>query len=76
MGYALYTASPGTVAKFGTEKLIFTVPFMFYGVFRYLYLVYQKGLGGSPETIFWTDRPTVINAILYVGTVTLILYFG
>jgi 4-hydroxybenzoate polyprenyltransferase len=76
MGYALYTASPETVSKFGTEKLIFTVPFMFYGVFRYLYLVHRKGMGGSPETIFWTDRPTQINAILYVGTVTLILYLG
>ena len=39
MGYALYTIWPGTVAKFGTEALLYTVPFVAYGIFRYLYLV-------------------------------------
>lgn len=72
--YTLYTFSPETVAKFHTGNLILTVPFLLYGVFRYLYLIYQKGLGGSPEQIILSDRPTLINCALYLISVILILY--
>ena len=47
MGYALYTIWPATVAKFGTEALLYTVPFVTYGVFRYLYLVRASDDGGG-----------------------------
>jgi 4-hydroxybenzoate polyprenyltransferase len=72
--YTLYTFSPETVAKFQTGNLILTVPFLLYGVFRYLYLIYQKGLGGSPEQIILSDLPTLLNCALYLISVILILY--
>jgi len=49
IAYILYTVSDETVAKFGSDKLKYTIPFVLYGIFRYLYLVYQKNEGGSPE---------------------------
>ena len=48
MAYALYTVSPETVAKVGSDRLLFTLPFPLYGIFRYLYLVHQRQEGGSP----------------------------
>ena len=57
VAYCLYTMSAETIEKFGTRNLIFTVPFVLYGIFRYLYLVHQKGEGGIPENILITDKP-------------------
>jgi 4-hydroxybenzoate polyprenyltransferase len=74
ISYTLYTTSANAVEKFGTGNLVFTVPFILYGIFRYLYLIYQKGLGGSPEQIFLSDRPTLINCLLYLLVVVFILY--
>ncbi|MHB1191384.1 MAG: decaprenyl-phosphate phosphoribosyltransferase, partial [Armatimonadota bacterium] len=49
ISYALYTMSEETIHKFGTTKLVYTVPFVLYGIFRYLYLVYSRNEGGSPD---------------------------
>src|SRR5262249_49339181 len=49
--YALYTMSPETVAKFHTHLLPATLPFVLYGIFRYLYLLYQRRLGGNPSEL-------------------------
>src|SRR5262249_500559 len=57
LAYAFYTISPDTVQKFGTEQLLFTVPFPLYGIFRYLYLIHQRGGGGNPSELLLTDRP-------------------
>ena len=48
IGYALYTVDAETIALHGTDRLIFTVPFVLYGLFRYLWVVYTKGGGGDP----------------------------
>lgn len=72
--YALYTTAADTIQKFGTRNLIFTVPFVLYGIFRYLYLVHQKNLGGSPEQILIQDKSMIINIVLYLLTVGIILY--
>ncbi|MFH1367786.1 MAG: decaprenyl-phosphate phosphoribosyltransferase [Elusimicrobiota bacterium] len=75
IAYALYTIAPETVEKFGTNNLIFTVPFVLYGIFRYLYLVHQKGEGGSPENILVSDVPLIIDILLWAATAAAILYF-
>lgn len=75
IAYCLYTISAETVEKFGTTNLVFTVPFVLYGIFRYLYLIHQKGKGGSPESLIIKDKPLLINILLWAGTVFFILYF-
>ena len=74
IAYALYTMSEETIKKFGTKNLVFTVPFVLYGIFRYLYLIHQKDLGGHPEDIIITDKPLMFNILLWVITASVILY--
>jgi 4-hydroxybenzoate polyprenyltransferase len=74
VAYCLYTLAPETVEKFGTHNLILTVPFVLYGVFRYLYLVYRKDQGGAPERVLLTDLPLIVDILLYMASVVVILY--
>jgi len=74
MAYSLYTMSGETIRKFGTKNLIFTIPFVLYGIFRYLYLVHQKKAGGNPESVILTDRSLIVAIILWIISVALILY--
>jgi 4-hydroxybenzoate polyprenyltransferase len=74
IGYAFYTVSPDTVAKFGTERLSLTVPFPLYGIFRYLYLVHLKREGGSPSELLLNDRPLLACVALWVLSVIAIIY--
>jgi 4-hydroxybenzoate polyprenyltransferase len=64
VAYALYTMWPETVAKFG-RGLPLTIPFVLYGIFRYLYLIYSKEGGGSPSRHLLTDKPLLIDIVLY-----------
>jgi 4-hydroxybenzoate polyprenyltransferase len=68
MSYALYTFQSEH-----SEALILTLPLFLYGTFRYLYLVYERGAGASPEEVFLRDRPLQIDAVLYLATVVAIL---
>jgi len=72
--YALYTMSPETVARFQTPLLPATLPFVLYGIFRYLYLLYQRQLGGNPSELFLHDRPLAVNTALWALVVLAILY--
>ncbi len=74
ISYALYTVSDRTVKVFGTENLIFTTPFVLYGVFRYLYLLHKKDLGESPTDIVLSDIPTIINFIVYAIAMLIVIY--
>lgn len=65
VSYALYTLSPETVARFGTSRLGFTIPFVVFGVFRYLDLVYRLEQGGRPEKVLLTDRILMATLLLY-----------
>lgn len=76
IAYTIYTVSPSTVSKFGTERLVYTVPFVVYGVFRYLYLVYRRGRGGSPSEVLLTDVPTWVNVLLWFVAVLVLLGFA
>jgi len=74
LAYALYTLSPETIQKFGSDRLKFTVPFVLFGLFRYLYLVHRRGAGGQPELVLLRDRPTQVNLAAYVATVLWAIY--
>ncbi|MGH7741803.1 MAG: decaprenyl-phosphate phosphoribosyltransferase [Candidatus Eiseniibacteriota bacterium] len=74
MSYALYTIWPATVAKFHTEALMFTVPLVAYGIFRYLYLVRVSEQTEDPSMVLLGDRPLGLCVLLYVVAVGLILY--
>jgi 4-hydroxybenzoate polyprenyltransferase len=73
VSYALYTLWPDTVAKFGTAKLSLTIPFVIFGLFRYLDLVYRHEKGGQPEVILLTDKPLLVDLALYGLTVAAVL---
>ncbi len=73
MSYALYTISPETVAHFGTKNLIYTIPFVLYGLFRYLYLAHLKDEGGSPTRVLLTDKPLMFNIFLWLASCVLIV---
>ncbi len=74
VSYLFYTVAPETVAKFHTKNLIYTSPFVLYGIFRYLYLIHQKQLGGSPEKALLNDPGSIINLLLYGLVSVIILY--
>ena len=65
MAYSIYTIWPETVAKFHTDRLKYTIPFVLYGIVRYLYLVYSRAEGGSPSRHLLTDRPLLADIFLY-----------
>jgi 4-hydroxybenzoate polyprenyltransferase len=74
LGYALYTIWPSTVSKFHTEALLYTVPFVAYGVFRYLYLLGVTEGAEDPSQVLLTDRPMAVCVLGYLATVVAILY--
>jgi 4-hydroxybenzoate polyprenyltransferase len=76
IAYCLYTISGETIEKFGTNKLILTVPFVLYGIFRYLYLIHQRAEGGTPETLILRDRPLLLDIFLWIVSAALIIYFA
>lgn len=72
--YILYTLSDETLKRFGTRKLVYTVPPVLFGIFRYLYLIHKKKVGGNPETTLFNDLPLFIGIIVWIALVVLILY--
>lgn len=74
VAYALYTVSPETLHKFGSDRLKFTVPFVLFGLMRYLYLIHRRGEGGQPERVLLFDRPTQVNLAGYLATVVWAIY--
>jgi hypothetical protein len=74
MAYALYTMAPETHARLGTTRLPFSIPFVLYGIFRYLYLLYRRELGGNPSEHLLTDRALLIDIALWGAAVVFILY--
>jgi len=74
VAYAIYATSPETAERLGTDRLGLTIPFVLYGIFRYLYLVHQRRGGGSPSALLLTDRPLLVCVALWAASVVLILY--
>ena len=75
LAYSVYTISPETLEKFGGRPLYLTIPFVLYGIFRYLYLMYAEEKGGNPSEHFYRDRPTLVNVILWGLALLAILYW-
>lgn len=75
VSYALYTMDPGVSERLGTEHLNFTIPFVIYGLLRYLYLVYVRDEGGNPSSTLMRDPPTLACGFLYTITLLGVLYF-
>lgn len=74
MAYALYTIWPATVGKFHTEALLFTVPFVAFGVFRYLFLVRVSETSEDPSVVLLTDRPIQVTVASFLVVAVWILY--
>ena len=76
LSYALYTTADETVARFGAYSLVWTVPFVLFGIFRYLYLIHQaeNPKQRNPTELLLFDVPFLVNIGLYSLTVLLILY--
>jgi len=72
--YALYTVAPRTVSVFSTENLIYTTPFVVFGIFRYMYLEYMSNSGENTTKIISTDFPMIVTVVLYILTTILIIY--
>ncbi len=73
VAYALYTLAPETQAKFGTDQLIWTLPFVLFGVFRYLWLIHGAQEGGNPTSALLRDWPIVVTAALWLAVVLWII---
>lgn len=83
--YALWTtqgqlggAAQGAAGSLGEQAylMVLTIPFVLYGVFRYLWLVYQREEGGAPEVLLLKDKPILISVVLWAGTVVAVLARG
>jgi 4-hydroxybenzoate polyprenyltransferase len=74
MAYSLYTVDARTVHEVGSDRLIYTVPCVIFGIFRYLYLIHQQGEGGDPDRIIMSDRPFLINLVVWAVVAAAVLY--
>lgn len=74
MSYAIYSVSERTAQQV-SPMLWATIPFVAFGIFRYLFLVHSRGQGGSPDRILLTDRPLLANILLWLLSVIAILRF-
>lgn len=69
ISYSLYTFYDG-----GSKRLMATIPFVLYGILRYQYIIYKKKTGESPEEIVLTDKPLLMDILLWILTSIILLY--
>jgi len=74
VAYSLYAFSPEVAQKLGTEHMGLTIPFVLFGIFRYLYLVHQRGVGENPTVVVLTDVALIVDVLLWGLAVVLALY--
>jgi len=74
LAYALYAFSPEVAEKLKTRHLGLTIPFVIFGIFRYLYLVHQKGEGENPTQLVLADRTLLVNVVLWGLATVVALY--
>lgn len=72
VAYAFYTFSAPNLPP--NHTMMLTIPFVLYAIFRYLYLIHVKGMGGAPEEIAFSDRPLQITFLLWGLSVVIVMY--
>ncbi|QTF94382.1 MAG: decaprenyl-phosphate phosphoribosyltransferase [Halomonas sp. BM-2019] len=73
LAYGLYTMSPQTVAIHGSDHLIYTLPFVAYGIFRYLFLLHRRAKGNDTAKDLIQDRHLLITVVAWVATTVWVL---
>jgi len=76
VAYTFYTLSPEIKQRLGVSHLELTIPFVLYGIFRYLYLIHQEEKGGSPTELLLSDGPILVNIVLWFLSVMAIFVFS
>ena len=74
--YTLYTVVSKTINELGSNEFVLTVPFVVYGVFRYLYLIYRQNGGGDPAELLLRDFPLIIDIGLWISAVGGLLIYS
>jgi 4-hydroxybenzoate polyprenyltransferase len=74
IAYTIYTIAPATVTKFHSPSLVYTIPFVVYGIFRYLYLIRERGDGGSPSRTLYRDVPLLVTIAGWLAVAVLVIY--
>ena len=72
--YVIYTVESTTMVRHGQNLGLITAPIVFYGIFRYLYLIHVEGEGSAPDEVLLTDRPLQLTLVIAVLTYFVILY--
>jgi len=75
ISYAIYTLDHNVIVKFGTDKLFYTVPFVAYGVFRYIHLL-LRSKEGDPTEIVTSDRGLILTSFAWLASFFLLWYYG
>ncbi len=73
LSFGLYTVSPQTIALHGTDNLIYTLPFVIYGIFRYLFLLHHKGMGTDTAKDLLTDWHLLFTISAWIITTLWVL---
>jgi 4-hydroxybenzoate polyprenyltransferase len=68
LSYGLYTLDPQTIALHHTDKLIYTLPFVLFGLFRYLFLLHSRNKGENPSSDVFTDRQIILCGFGFVAS--------
>lgn len=74
LAYALYTFDPGNPHLPVNNAMMLTIPFVLYAIFRYLYLIHQRGETAPPDEVLLKDVPLLVTIFLWGGTVFVLLY--
>jgi 4-hydroxybenzoate polyprenyltransferase len=74
VSYSIYTIWPSTVEKFGTANLVYTIPFVVFGIMRYLYIVYRRNEGGDQSGVLLTEKSILVAVFLWALTTIVILW--
>jgi len=76
IAYTLYTVDARTVKEFGSAHLLYSIPFVYYGIFRYLYLIHKLHTDGDPVRILFSDNKLKINLLLWIAVCIAVIYLG